>query len=63
MAEIVDIYDGGTMVDEKGHKIDMIIFRVSFNEGPPENVIANCLPNCRESVINNPGCLAFQKEK
>ena len=61
MAELINIYDGGTTIDKRGHKVGIVIFRVSTNEGVPEDVIAHCLPNFRDSIIKNLKRLNFQK--
>lgn len=51
--EILHIYDGGIVTDEKGRRMGEIRFEVTTSEGKPEILIGNCHPNYRDSIIKN----------
>jgi hypothetical protein len=63
MAELLDIQDGGVTIDKRGHKVGLVIFKISTNEAAPENLIAHCLPNYRDTIIKNLKRLNFQKQQ
>jgi hypothetical protein len=60
MAEIIGIYDGGIQ-KHRSHNVGVIIFKISNNEGKPEEMVGYCNPNYRGSIIKNLKRLNFQK--
>lgn len=52
MAEIIGIFDHGIVKMGK-RNLGAIRFRITTNEGKPEDLIGYCLPNYRDGIINN----------
>jgi hypothetical protein len=60
MGNLIDIYDGGIR-NHQGHKVGVIIFKITKNVSTPEEIIGYCHPNFRDSIIKNLKRLNFQK--
>jgi hypothetical protein len=61
MAEIIDIRDGGIQ-SHRGHKVGVILFRLTTGEGKPETLTGYCNPNYRDSIIKSIKRLHFVKQ-
>lgn len=59
--DILHIYDGGIVTDEKGRRLGEIRFEVQTSEGKSETLIGNCHPNFRDSIIKNPKRLVWKR--